>query len=104
MSVRAGIDLGGTKILAVVVDGEHTVLADAKRPTPQDGGPEAVAAVIVETLFEATTSAEVDEKDLAGVGVGSPGAVGEEAGTVAHARNLPEWEKPFALADALSAR
>jgi glucokinase len=104
MSVRAGIDLGGTKILAVVVDGRHTVLADAKRPTPRDGGPEAVADEIVQTLLEATTSAEVAAKDLAGVGVGSPGAVDEEAGTVAHARNLPDWEKTFALADVLSDR
>src|SRR5262249_34123542 len=59
---------------------------------------------MVETLLEATTQAEVAAADLAGVGVGSPGAVDEEAGTVAHARNLPKWEEPFALADVLSDR
>jgi len=102
MSIRGGIDLGGTKIQAVVVDATHKVLGDARRPTPRDGGPEAVAAEMVETLLEATTRADVAPTELRGVGVGSPGAVDEEAGTVAHARNLPMWEEPFALADVLS--
>lgn len=102
MDIRGGIDLGGTKIQAVVVDEKHEVLGDARRPTPRDGGPEAVAAEMVETLLEATKRADVAAGELAGVGVGSPGAVDEEAGTVAHARNLPMWEEPFALADVLS--
>jgi glucokinase len=37
------------------------------------------------------------------VGVGSPGAIDAEAGTVAQARNLPDWEGVFPLADRLSA-
>jgi glucokinase len=102
MSIRGGIDLGGTKIQAVVVDARNTVLGDARRPTPRDGGPEAVAAEIVATLSEATKHAEVALAELGGVGVGSPGAVDKEAGTVAHARNLPMWEEPFALANVLS--
>jgi len=102
VNVRGGIDLGGTKIQAVVVDAKHKVLGDARHPTPRDGGPEAVAAEMVETLLEATKRAEVAPAELRGVGVGSPGAVDEEAGTVAHARNLPMWEEPFALAEALS--
>ncbi len=102
MSKRGGIDLGGTKIQAVVVDEKHKVLGDARRPTPRDGGPEAVAAEMVETLLEATKRADVAPTELHGVGVGSPGAVDGEAGTVAHARNLPMWEEPFALADVLS--
>jgi glucokinase len=102
MSVRGGIDLGGTKIQAVVVDGKYNVLGDARRPTPRDGGPAAVAAEMVETLLEATKQADVMPAELGGVGVGSPGAVDEDAGTVAHARNLPMWEEPFALADVLS--
>ena len=38
-----GIDLGGTKIQAVVVDDDHNVLGSARRPTPTSGGPEDVA-------------------------------------------------------------
>jgi glucokinase len=102
MSVRGGIDLGGTKIQAVVVDDENRVLGDDRRGTPRDGGPPAVAANMVVTLREAAKKAQVDPSELGGIGVGSPGAVDEAAGTVAHARNLPMWEEPFALGDVLS--
>jgi glucokinase len=102
MSVRGGIDLGGSKIQAVVVDDGNDVLGQARRPTPRDGGPEAVAAEMVDTLLEAATGAQVQPSELDGVGVGSPGAVDEAAGTVAHARNLPMWEEPFPLAELLS--
>ena len=37
--MRGGIDLGGTKIQAVVVDAEHQVLGQARRPTPDRGRP-----------------------------------------------------------------
>jgi glucokinase len=101
VSVRGGIDLGGTKIQTVVVDGDHEVVGQARRPTPREGGPEAVAAAMVDALLEAAQSAHVEASALWGVGVGSPGAVDEGTGTVAHARNLPNWEEPFPLADAL---
>ena len=102
MSVRGGIDLGGTKVQAVVVDDENRVQGDARRPTPRDGGPPAVVAEMAVTLREAAKKAQVDPSELRGIGVGSPGAVDEAAGTVAHARNLPMWEEPFALGDVLS--
>ena len=44
----------------------------------------------------------METKDLEGVGVGSPGVVDDAAGTVAGAGNLPHWDAPFALKDALT--
>ena len=102
MSPRAGVDLGGTKIQAVIVDDDASVLGQARHPTPQTGGPPAVAAEIVAALREAATAAGVAVADLAGVGLGSPGAIDAEAGTVANARNLPDWEAPFPLAATVS--
>ena len=100
--MRGGIDLGGTKIQAVVVDDEHRVLGDARRQTPRTGGPKAVATEMVAAMREAAAGAQGAGSALQAVGVGSPGAVDEDAGTVAHARNLPDWEEPFALGDVLS--
>jgi glucokinase len=103
MARYGGIDLGGTKIQAVVVDEAHTVLGAARHPTPTTGGPADVALAMVGALREALASAETAVDELTGVGVGSPGAVDEEAGTVTSARNLPDWEGTYPLAEKLTA-
>jgi glucokinase len=100
-SARGGIDLGGTKIQAVVVDGESAVLGQARHPTPTSGGPADVAAAMAAALREASAAAGIEPAALRGVGVGSPGAIDAHAGTVAGARNLPGWEGSFPLAAAL---
>jgi glucokinase len=103
--MRGGIDLGGTKIQAVVVDSDSKVIGDARRPTPGEDGPPEVVAAMAETLAEAAAAAGVEVGELEGVGVGSPGAVDAEAGTVAEARNLPGWtDEPFPMASALEER
>jgi glucokinase len=99
--VRGGIDLGGTKIQTVVVDSKHKVLGEARGETPLEGGPQDVADAMVITLREAAEEACVETAAMSGVGVGSPGAVGED-GSVSEARNLPGWEGVFPLAETLS--
>ena len=103
MRIRGGIDLGGTKIQAVVVDESAGVLGDARRPTPKDGGVEGVARAMSETLAEALQSASVDGNELAGVGVGSPGTIDAGAGTVANAMNVvSEWKNAYPLGPTVS--
>jgi glucokinase len=101
MSLRGGIDLGGTKIQAAIVDQDHNVLGSARRPTPTSGGPPDVAVEMEAALRDAANAAELEPAALAGVGVGSPGTI--EAGTVSSARNLPGWESSFPLAATLAA-
>jgi glucokinase len=98
---RGGIDLGGTKIQAVVVDPGHAVIGQARHPTPTEGGPQDVAAAMAAAMSEAAHQAGVETDALAGVGVGSPGDVDPKAGTVTSARNLSGWEGEFALGAAL---
>ena len=100
--LRGGIDLGGTKIEAIVVDAGHTVLGSSRHPTPSSGGPEAVAAELVAAMRAACQAAGTEPSALQGVGVGSPGVVDEATGTVSTARNLPDWEGSFELGPALS--
>ena len=101
-AMRGGIDLGGTKIQTVVVDDDHTVRGEARVPTPTTGGPQDVADAMAGALQQAAAVADVEPGDLEGIGVGSPGEIDAEAGTVTSARNLPDWEGSFALGDALS--
>jgi glucokinase len=102
--LRGGIDLGGTKIEAIVVDDADHVVGQSREPTPTDGGPPEVAAQMAEALKGAARNAGVETSSLAGVGVGSPGDVDETTGTVANARNLPGWEGPYELAKEVSGR
>jgi glucokinase len=104
MAERGGIDLGGTKIEAVIVNSRNRVLAASRRPTPQTGGPEAVAAEMDRALRDAATQVELDPATLAGVGVGSPGVIDPETGAVSSARNLSDWNSTFALAATLSSK
>ncbi len=100
MALYGGIDLGGTKIQAVIVDDDNKVLGSARHATPTNGGPEDVAAEIEVTLRDAALAAEIEPAHLGGIGVGSPGTIGED-GSVTSARNLPGWEGTFPLAATL---
>jgi glucokinase len=100
--MRGGIDLGGTKIQAVVVDEKSKIVGEARKPTPTTGGPPAVVSQLADTMTETAEAAGLEVARLTGVGLGSPGAVDAKAGTVAEARNLPDWEEPFPVAAALT--
>ena len=64
--LRGGIDLGGTKIEAIVVDANQKVLGSSRHPTPSSGGPEAVAAELVAAMREACQGAGVETSALQG--------------------------------------
>lgn len=103
-SLRGGIDLGGTKIEAIVVDHDQAVLGSARLPTPSSGGPPDVAAQLASAMKQACEAAGVPSSALEGVGIGSPGVVDETAGTVSGARNLPGWEGTFPLGPELGSQ
>ena len=96
-----GIDLGGTKIEAIVTDAAYKVLGNARHPTPTTGGPADVANAMAAALTEAAKAASLEPSQLRGVGVGSPGTVDAATGTVSRADNLPGWYASFPLAAAL---
>ena len=75
LRLRGGIDLGGTKIEAIVVDSRHKVLGSARVPTPTSGGPPDVATAMSGVMTEAAVAAGVEVSALVGVGVGSPGEI-----------------------------
>ena len=100
--MRGGIDLGGTKIQAVVVDSKWNVVGQSRRPTPTTGQPEGVAKEMADALREAAKDAGVESGDLTSAGVGSPGDVNESTGTVSQAKNLPGWGGTFPTGEWLS--
>jgi glucokinase len=95
--IVGGLDLGGTKIQAVILDGRRNVVAQARRPTPRDGGPPAVVEALAGALSDACAEGGVETRDLTGVGVGSPGAIDARRGVVTGARNLPGEGAPIRM-------
>ncbi|MGI8974701.1 MAG: ROK family protein [Gaiella sp.] len=103
--LRAGVDLGGTKIQAVVVEGRGARIAgQARRETPTHGGPEAVAAEIASAVTEAVEQAGGSVEELKGVGVGAPGWREPESGIVVQVANIEGWDTPFALGPAVASK
>lgn len=92
-SYRMGVDLGGTKILAAVVDAEGSILGMAKKKTKGDLGPDGVIRRIVDVALEALAAAKISVKALDGVGVGAPAPVDYDTGVVYSAPNLPGWDE-----------
>ena len=96
--LRAGIDLGGTKIQAIVADEHHKVLAATRQPTPTGGGADGVVAALAAAVRDAADHAGVETRDLVGVGLGSPGDVDDAAGVISNASNLVGFGEPVAVA------
>jgi glucokinase len=90
---RMGIDLGGTKILAAVVNADGAIVGMAKKKTKGELGPDIVIKRIVDTAAEAASAAKVSLKAMSGVGVGAPAPVDHDTGVVYSAPNLPGWDE-----------
>lgn len=85
-----GIDLGGTKTLAAVVDvvtGE--VIASARKRTRAERGQDFVAQRTIELAMAALGAAKISPADnLLAVGVGAAGQIDRQAGVIIDAPNL----------------
>jgi glucokinase len=85
MAVVVGVDVGGSKVLALVVDEQGRVVREARRTTPG----RAVDPVLVEeTLTDAVLGAAAGEP-LAAVGIAAAGFVDREGERVLFAPHLP---------------
>lgn len=97
-----GVDLGATKVYAVVLE-RGRVVAERRAKTPVQGGPLAVVDA-VRRLVESLSP----PRKARLVGIGVPGDVDDDASTVQYAPNLAGWMEPFdmgkAVSDALDGR
>ncbi|HEY3021079.1 MAG TPA: ROK family protein [Solirubrobacteraceae bacterium] len=101
--LRGGIDLGGTKVQAIIADERHEIVGQARHPTPTTGGADAVVRALVEAVTEAAEQARVETEKLAGVGLGAPGDVDDGKGTIDNAGNLTGFDHPIPVAGMLKA-
>ena len=83
-----GFDLGGTKMLAAVLDKEYNTVATAKKSTNGSDGVLKGKKKIVAAINEAIAVAGYDPEGIQGIGIGCPGLVNPEKGILLNAPNL----------------
>src|SRR5213080_4683956 len=87
-----GVDLGGTKILAGIFNHSLECIGTAKVSTKSQRGVEAVVERIDRCVRDAVDEADLTMKQIAGIGIGAPGAVDFESGNVIFAPNMEGWK------------
>lgn len=86
MRMRVGLDIGGTKTHAVVVDERGELTHEVRLPT--GFGADAVIATAATAVRRLAELAHIATHEFASVGVGIPGTVDRASGRVSHAVNL----------------
>jgi glucokinase len=102
--VLLGLDIGGTKTAALVVDEGLNQLSAISRPT-ETSNPQRLVAGVVATVREVLSMAQMPSTELAGIGVAVPGLVDPESGVVELAvnLNLESYNLGITLAEELGA-
>jgi predicted NBD/HSP70 family sugar kinase len=94
---RIGIDLGGTKIAAVVLDEGGAIIWQRRIATPRGSYPQTIDAIA-----GLVTEAERDTTARCTVGIGIPGAISPATGLIKNANST--WLNGSRLRDDLEAR
>ena len=83
-----GFDLGGTKMLAAVIDADYQIVATAKKSTNGSDGAVKGKKKILAAIHEAIEAAGFDPEGIQGIGIGCPGLVDPAKGVLLSAPNL----------------
>ncbi|MDR2157097.1 MAG: ROK family protein [Clostridiales Family XIII bacterium] len=100
MRYNIGIDLGGTNIVAGLVDEDGKILSKSGLPTLAGRPARAIAADLAALARDVAEKAGISPRDANSVGVGIPGSADKTTGAVEYACNLGWHDIP--LRDMLS--
>ena len=96
-----GVDVGGTTVKLGLFDGEGCVLDKWEIPTVKENDGASILPDVAESIRKKMEEKGIREEDLAGIGIGVPGAVNSKGMLVGGAVNIG-WN-PFNIPDAMSA-
>lgn len=95
MEYYAGIDLGGSKIFSLVIDGNGNVLGRAKVKTGGNDKFENILKRIMQCYEAALEKSHIGHNDIKAIGLAVPGAVDTVHGTLIYAPNLSISDIPL---------
>ena len=85
---RIGVDLGGTNIVAGLVDENNKIIEKAQTPTNIPRPPEKIFDDIAKVVKEVLEKSGVPLSEVKSIGVGTPGSVNKANGYIDFANNL----------------
>lgn len=88
MKYYAGIDLGGTNIVAGVVDEEYNIVAKASTKTNCPRPEKEIADDMAKMALQAVKNANLTIGDIEWIGIGTPGIANSSTGVIERANNL----------------
>lgn len=88
MKYYVGIDLGGTNIVAGVVDEEYNIIAKASTKTNCPRPEKEIADDMAKMALQAVKNANLDISDIEWIGIGTPGIANSTTGIIERANNL----------------
>lgn len=86
-----GVDLGGTKIAAGLLNQEGEILDRLQVLTNAAEGPSAVVGRIIEVIRKIMSRSGLGREDVMGIGIGAPGPLNVRTGVVISPPNLHGW-------------
>ena len=91
---RLGIDLGGTNIVAGVVDEEYKIIAKASCKTNVPRPESEICDSMAEVAVKACEKAGISMDEVESIGIGVPGEVNPKTGVIEYSANLffHNWE------------
>lgn len=104
-----GIDVGGTNLVAGVVDEAGHILDKVSHPVNKEMTADEMCIELARMARKVCGMSDIDEEKIAAVGVGLPGLVDNKTGVVIKTPNMPfhntkfrelfqsEWDKPVYL-------
>jgi len=94
---NVGIDLGGTKIAAGLVDSDGNILIKRSIPTARGRHYSQIVRDMADLALEVISKGGASLEDVESIGVGSPGAADSKTGTVIYYSGLNFKDVPLAV-------
>lgn len=99
-TVYCCVDVGGTKILLLLIDGDRKVLYRAKSPTPAQASPAVMAGAINDAIRDGLAETGLAEQSLSGIGVCIAALINFDRGEIFQSPNLG-WYEPVPFRELL---
>jgi glucokinase len=90
-TIYLGVDIGGTKVAAGLVDARGNILSKTRVPMPSRGTEREALSAVEQAIAAALDTKPQLRRSVAAIGISSPGPLDPRQGVIINPPNLPCW-------------